>query len=88
MQQTLGNAAGRTYAVIRFKQDIQFPRFSMMKGERWSFVVYGNWIEHLSAIKSGNRFPFAGGQCLAEDVEIIYEGPAGAEHSRAAGYIE
>lgn len=88
MHEQQGLGAEKTHAVIRFKRDIQFPRFSMKKGERWGFVVFGKWVEHLAAIKAGNRFPFAGGQCLAEDVEIIYEGPSGVDYSRAAGYIQ
>ncbi len=35
----------------------------------------------------GDRFDFAGGQCLAIDVDIIYEGPGNLDFSRAAGYI-
>lgn len=75
------------HAVIRFKRDISFPRFSMAKGERWGFVVFGKKEAIVSAIKSGGRFEFAGGQCLADDVELIYEGPGNINYSKAAGYI-
>ncbi|MBN3776596.1 hypothetical protein G3O06_03325 [Burkholderia sp. Ac-20345] len=74
-------------AVIRFKRAVQFPRFGMAEGERWGFVVYGKTADRIAAIKAGDRFDFAGGQCLAIDVEIIYEGPANLDFSRAAGYI-
>lgn len=77
----------RPHAVIRFKRDVQFPRFGMRTGERWGFVVFGKHEERLKRIKAGERFDFAGGQCLAEDVEIVYEGPCGLEYSIAAGYI-
>ena len=75
------------HAVIRFTRDCQFPRFSMKKGERWGFVASGKNADRLDAIKSGQRFDFAGGQCLAEDVEIIYYGPGNLEYSIAAGYV-
>lgn len=96
MNQRRGVAAGednrisdvdRTHAVIRFRCAVSFPRFNMKEGERWSFVVYGKHRERLAALKEGRRFEFAGGQCLAEDVELIYEGPCGEAYSRAAGYI-
>ncbi len=79
--------ADRPHAVIRFKRDVQFPRFDMKAGERWSFVVFGKHAERLARIKAGERFDFAGGQCLAEDVELVYEGPCGLEYSVAAGYV-
>ncbi|WP_175804574.1 MULTISPECIES: hypothetical protein [Burkholderia cepacia complex] len=75
------------HAVIRFKRAVQFPRFSMAEGERWGFVVYGKTADRIAAIKAGDRFDFAGGQCLAVDVDIIYEGPGNLDFSRAAGYI-
>jgi len=78
----------RIYAVIRFKRDVVFPRFPMKAGERWSFVVFGKMVTRLAALKAGERFDFAGGVCLAEDVELIYEGLPGIEHSIAAGYIQ
>lgn len=76
------------HAVIRFKRAVSFPRFSMKEGERWGFVVYKKWQDRLDQIKRGERFDFAGGQCLAQDVEIIYEGDCGLEYSLAAGYIK
>lgn len=77
----------RQHAVIRFKRAVEFPRFSMNAGERWGFVVYGKTRVMLDAIKAGQRFLFAGGQGLAEDVEVIYEGPCGHEYSVACGNI-
>lgn len=82
------NDAERQHAVIRFKRDVTFPRFSMKKGERWGFVIFGKMMDRLAAIKSGERFEFAGGQCLAEDVEVIYEGPCNLNYSIAAGYVQ
>ena len=79
--------AALPHAVIRFKRAVQFPRFSMAEGERWGFVVYGKTADRIAAIKAGDRFDFAGGQCLAVDVDIIYEGPGNLDFSRAAGYI-
>lgn len=80
--------ATRQHVVIRFKRDVPFPRFSMRKGERWTFVVAGKWVQRLAAIQAGERFDFAGGLCLAEDVEVVYEGLPGVEFSIAAGYIQ
>lgn len=77
----------RTHAVIQFRCAVSFPRFSMKAGERWGFVVYGKYRERLAALKEGRRFEFAGGLCLAEDVDLIYEGPCNEAYSRAAGYI-
>lgn len=73
----------RKHAVIRFKRAVSFPRFSMAEGERWGFVVYGKTEQRLEAIRAGERFDFAGGQGLAEDVEIVYEGECGREYSEA-----
>lgn len=75
------------HAVIRFKRDCNFPRFSMKAGERWGFCLGGANREKLEAIKAGRRFDFAGGQCLAEDVDIVYEGPSNLAYSIAAGYV-
>ena len=75
------------HAVIRFKRDVEFPRFPMQKGERWGFEVHGKLAERLKQIKAGDRFEFAGGLCLAQDVEIVYEGPPNRAFSIAAGYI-
>lgn len=71
------------HAVIRFTRDVTFPRFSMKAGETWGFVVFKKWAQRLQQIKDGHRFEFAGGQCLPQDVEIIYEGPCGREYSIA-----
>ncbi|AVO43512.1 hypothetical protein C6571_18850 (plasmid) [Simplicispira suum] len=75
------------HAVIRFKRDVSFPRFSMAKGERWGFVVYRKWADRLNQIKHGERFEFAGGQCLSQDVDVVFEGGCGREYSIAMGYI-
>lgn len=77
----------RLHAVIQFKKSIQFPRFSMSKGERWGMVIHPKSVHVINAIEAGERFKFAGGQCLAEDVELIYLGPADLGYSRACGYI-
>ena len=75
------------HAVIRFKRDCSFPRFPMKSGERWGFAVGSKSEAWLKAIQAGERFDFAGGLCLAEDVEIIYDGPGNMEYSIAAGYV-
>jgi hypothetical protein len=79
--------ARRHHAVICFRRAVSFPRFAMAAGERWSFVVYGKNRERLEKIRSGERFEFAGGLCLAEDVEILYEGPCGLQEAIAAGRV-
>lgn len=84
---TVAKEEAPPHAVIRFKRSISFPRFSMEKGERWGFTVFGRNEAIVNAIKEGGRFDFAGGQCLADDVELIYEGPGDINYSRAAGYI-
>jgi len=75
------------HAVIRFKRRVQLPRFTMEAGECWGFVVYRKWQTRLEQIKCGDRFDFAGGQVLAQDVEVIYEGRCGLEYSIATGHI-
>ena len=77
----------RPHAVIRFLRDVDLPRFPMRAGERWSFVVYRKYATMLEQIKRGERFKFAGGQVLAQDVEIIYEGDCGLEYSIASGHV-
>lgn len=74
--------------VIRFKRDITFPRFSMKQGERWNFEVGPKTQSLRDDIVLGERFRFAGGECLSADVEVVYEGPPGREHAIAAGYIQ
>lgn len=81
-------ASQKLHAVIRFKRAVEFPRFSMAEGERWGFMVYGKSVDRLRSIKAGDRFDFAGGQCLSADVELIYEGPGNRGYSIAAGYIK
>jgi hypothetical protein len=60
----------------------------MKEGEKWGFVVSKKWADAVKAIQAGERFTFAGGQCLAEDVRLIYLGPGDEGYSRAAGYIQ
>lgn len=74
------------HAVIEFQLDLTFPRFSMKRGERWGFVVWGKQADWLDRITSGQRFEFAGGQCLAEDVLLVYLGPADIDYTYAASY--
>lgn len=74
-------------AVLEFQSDVTFPRFSMKRGERWGFAVYGKQADWLDRIACGQRFDFAGGQCLAEDVLLVYLGPADMDYSYAAGYV-
>lgn len=83
-----GGCMDELHAVIRFKRDVAFPRFSMKCGERWGFVAFKKRADWLRLIKAGERFDFAGGQCLAEDVEVIYEGPPNTDFCIAAGYIK
>ena len=79
--------AKRHHAMIRFRRAVSLARFNMDAGERWSFVVYGKNRERLDKIRSGERFDFAGVLCLAEDGEILYEGPCGAQGAVAAGRV-
>jgi hypothetical protein len=58
-----------------------------VEGERWGFVIHPKSVHQLKAIEAGERFKFAGGQCLAEDVDLIYLGPADSEYSVACGYV-
>ncbi len=54
--------------VLRFKRAVRFPRFSMAAGELWSFRQNVSVANGLTG--HGDRFPFAGGECLVADVEI------------------
>lgn len=74
------------HAVIEFQVDLCLPRFSMKRGERWGFAVAGKQVDLLDRITSGQRFDFAGGQCLAEDVLLVYYGPADIDYSYAKSY--
>lgn len=56
---------------IRFKKTIQFPRFTMNAGETWTYENGRALVARTEAIRNGERFAFAGGQCLAQDVEIL-----------------
>lgn len=79
---------GTLRAVIRFNRDVEFPNFDMKTGERWGFQARGNLVDRLERIKAGKRFEFAGGQCLARDVELVYEGRSGRKYSAAMGTTE
>lgn len=78
----------RKHAVIEFTCDVRFPLFSMRKGERWGFVVYGKSEAMLEAVRQGERFEFAGGIGVQGDAVIVYEGDGGRAFSEAAGYIK
>jgi len=62
----------RTPVRLRFKRAISFPRFGMAAGETWDcYREWGTGRDYAEAVASGSdRFPFAGGQCLIQDVEI------------------
>ena len=75
------------HAVIEFLRDINLPRFSMKAGERWGFVVHRKYEAMLENIKRGERFDFAGGQVLAQDVKVVYEGDCGRGYSIATRAI-
>jgi hypothetical protein len=57
------------------------------EGEKWGFAVFRKRADAVKAIQAGERFGFAGGQCLEEDVELVYLGSGNAEYSRAADSI-
>ena len=71
------------HAVIEFLRDTDLPRFSMKAGERWGFIVHRKYETMLENIKRGERFDFAGGQVLAQDVRVVYEGDCGIGYSIA-----
>jgi hypothetical protein len=60
---------------LRFKRDVQFPRFRMEAGEVWEFghrTPGRVQREYERAIATGaDRFPFAGGYCFVKDVEAL-----------------
>jgi hypothetical protein len=58
---------------LRFKRAVQFPRFAMDAGELWDCLPYSKTgREYLDALRTGaDRFPFAGGLCLVQDVEVV-----------------
>lgn len=58
---------------LRFKRAIQFPRFAMDAGEDWTCSPLGRTgREYRAAVEAGvDRFPFAGGSCLIQDVEVV-----------------
>ena len=75
--------ADMPHAVIEFLSDTNLPRFSMKAGERWGFIVHRKYETMLENIKRGERFDFAGGQVLAQDVMVVYEGDCGIGYSIA-----
>ncbi|QMI50017.1 hypothetical protein MBR110_31475 (plasmid) [Burkholderia sp. MBR-1] len=79
--------ADRVHFVIEFLRDCEFPRFGMRRGERWGYVLHEMTEPILHAIKTGGRFRFAGGQCLAIDVSLIYEGLPNLEYSQLMSTI-
>ena len=67
------NHRKRTPMVLRFLRDVRFPRFPMKAGESWDCDEgWGTGQAYLEAIASGDdRFEFAGGHCLLQDVERV-----------------
>jgi hypothetical protein len=67
---------------LRFKREVQFPRFRMDLGEVWDCTAIGKtgrgYLEALAT--SSGRFAFAGGVCLTEDVERVADIPPGYQH--------
>jgi hypothetical protein len=63
----------KTRITLRFLRDMEFPRFKMTEGEIWDcYEEHGTGKDYLEAVAHGeDRFCFAGGICLVEDVEII-----------------
>lgn len=59
--------------MLRFKRAVQFPRFAMELGELWDCTAIGKTgREYLKALEvADDRFPFAGGVCLVQDVELV-----------------
>lgn len=62
----------RTPLRLRFKRAISFPRFGMATGETWDcYREWGTGRDYTEAVSNGfDRFPFAGTQCLIQDVEV------------------
>ena len=60
-----------TRFVLVFKREIKFPRFTMHANEPWLVCEgWGTGRDYLDAVATGaDRFDFAGGQCMVEDVE-------------------
>jgi hypothetical protein len=73
-----GEAVSKVLIRFAFKRDVKFPRFSMAQGEVWE--VHGSpdnkRIKELTEVRQGraDRFEFAGGLCLSQDVEFIEKG--------------
>lgn len=77
----------KRYAVIEFQRPLVLPRFSIKKGERWSFLVTGKLLDRIEAIQRGDEFEFGGGQVQAQDVKIIYDGPGCRRYVLLAGRL-
>lgn len=75
------------YVVIEFTRDVVLPRFAMAKGERYAFVLAGATYLLLQAICIGGSFAFAGGECDANDVEIVHVGRGDIDWSWLSGHV-
>ena len=75
------------YVVIEFTRDVVLPRFAMAKGERYAFVLTRAMYPLLQAICLGGYFEFAGGECDADDVEIIHVGRGDIDWSWLRGHV-
>lgn len=74
------------HVVIRFLRKVALPRFGMDAQETFSVVVVGKHAQMVQNIMRRERFSFAGGQVLAEDVELAYLGPCSGDYMAAAGH--
>lgn len=75
------------YVVIEFTHDVVLPRFAMAKGERYAFVLGRATYPLLQAICTGGSFEFAGGECDADDVEIVHVGRGDIDWSWLCGHV-
>ena len=66
------------YIIFRFKRAVEFPRFSMAKGECWRRVSESRIAPHVEVWEAltgkRDRFSFAGADCLSQDVELLASG--------------
>lgn len=74
---------------LRFLRDIRFPRFPMAAGELWPHGfdprhgLGGTARDYYAAIDRGDdRFDFAGGVCLVQDVQLVPMSPEEIEESK------
>jgi len=70
------------WIVVEFQREIPFPKFTMQQGERWRFKQTSNHgMAYEKALQiNDDRFAFAGGQCLLQDIKEIYRGDKSPEH--------